>query len=305
MLQENFGETTLERYQRLEKIGTGTYGVVYKAIDTVTNQLIALKKVLFDTEPEGIPSTAIREICILRELQNPYIVHLKNVIANDDKLYLVFEYVEQDLKQYLDRLPKDSQVDMRVVKSFLYQLLQAISYLHSKRILHRDLKPQNVLIDNSGNVKLADFGLARAYQIPLRPYTHEVVTLWYRPPEILLGTLEYSSAVDIWSLGTIFVELITKNPLFSGDSEIDQLYRVFRTLGTPNDRIWPGVSKLRDYKKTFPNWSPVGLASIVPQLDRDGLDLLEKMLIYDPNNRITAKEALTHPYFNDVQVPAW
>lgn len=132
-----------------------------------------------------------------------------------------------------------------------------------------------------------------------------MVTLWYRAPEILLGTLEYSTAVDIWSVGTIFVETLTKTPLFAGDSEIDQLYRIFRTLGTPTERIWPGVTKLRDYKKTFPNWSSVPLHTLLPNLDANGQDLLEKMLRYNPAERITAKEALQHPFFNNVQVPAW
>ena len=264
-----------------------------------------MKKILLDVEPEGIPSTAIREICILRELQNPYIVDLRDVVASDDKLYLIFEYVDQDLKQYLDTLPKDQSVQSGIIKSFLYQLVQAVAYLHSKRILHRDLKPQNILITKTGYVKLADFGLARTYQIPLRPYTHEVVTLWYRAPEILLGTLEYSSALDVWSIGTIFLELLTKSPFFVGDSEIDQLYKIFRILGTPNEKVWPGVTKLRDYKRTFPNWSPNNFANNLHNLDHSGLDLLQKMLTYDPAARITAKEALSHPYFNDVHVPAW
>lgn len=301
----NFGESSAERYDKLEKIGTGTYGVVYKARDKVKNEFCALKKILLDVEPEGIPSTAIREICILRELHNPYIVDLKDVVSTDDKLYLVFEFVDQDLKQFLDSQPRDQPLDPRIIKSFLYQILQGVSYLHSKRILHRDLKPQNILIANSGNVKLADFGLARTYQIPLRPYTHEVVTLWYRAPEILLGTLEYSSALDIWSVGAIFLELLTKAPFFWGDSEIDQLFKIFRVLGTPNEKVWPGVSKLKDFKKTFPNWGPTNYTSGIPGLDAAGVDLLQKMLVYDPACRITAKEALAHPYFNDVRAQPW
>ncbi|OMJ86683.1 hypothetical protein SteCoe_11769 [Stentor coeruleus] len=301
----NFGESTADRYEKIEKIGTGTYGVVYKAKDKVRNDFCALKKILLDVEPEGIPSTAIREICILRELQNPNIVDLRDVVASDDKLYLVFEYVDQDLKQFLDSIPKDQFVDAKIIKSLLYQLVQAVAYLHSKRILHRDLKPQNILITKNGCVKLADFGLARTYQIPLRPYTHEVVTLWYRAPEILLGTLEYSSALDVWSLGTIFLELLTKSPFFVGDSEIDQLYKIFRILGTPNEKMWPGVSKLRDYKRTFPNWSATNLRTCLHNVDVAGLDLLQRMLNYDPAARITAKEALAHQYFNDVNVPAW
>ena len=301
----NFGESTADRYEKLEKIGTGTYGVVYKAKDKLRNDFCALKKILLDVEPEGIPSTAIREICILRELQNPNIVDLRDVVATEDKLYLVFEYVDHDLKQFLDTPPKEQPLDPKIVKSFLYQLVQAVAYLHSKRILHRDLKPQNILITKTGCVKLADFGLARTYQIPLRPYTHEVVTLWYRAPEILLGTLEYSSALDVWSLGTIFLELLTKAPFFVGDSEIDQLYKIFRILGTPNEKVWPGVTKLRDYKKTFPNWGPTNFESNLRNLDALGLDLLRKMLMYDPAARITAKDALSHPYFNDVHVPAW
>ena len=301
----NFGESAPERYEKLEKIGTGTYGVVYKARDKTRSDIVALKKILLDVEPEGIPSTAIREICILRELLHPNIVELKDVVATDDKLYLVFEYVDQDLKQYLDSLPRDQVQDIRTIKSFLYQILQGVSYLHSKRVLHRDLKPQNILITRSGNVKLADFGLARTYQIPLRPYTHEVVTLWYRAPEILLGTLEYSSALDIWSVGAIFLELLTKSPYFVGDSEIDQLFKIFRTLGTPNEKTWPGVSKLKDYKKTFPNWAATNFTSTIPGLDQNGVDLLLRMLVYDPSERITAKEALAHPYFNDVRVQPW
>ena len=300
----NFGESSADRYQKLEKIGTGTYGIVYKARDKVQNDFCALKKILVDVEPEGIPSTAIREICILRELQNPNIVDLRDVIATEDKLYLVFEYVDQDLKKYLDTIPRDQQVDPQIVKSFLYQILRAVAYLHSKRILHRDLKPQNILITNQGEVKLADFGLARTYQIPLRPYTHEVVTLWYRAPEILLGTLEYSSSLDIWSVGAIFLELVTKSPFFVGDSEIYQLYKIFRVLGTPNENSWPGVSKLKDYKKTFPNWNPSEYTAGL-QLESSGVDLLRKMLVFNPACRITAKEALLHPYFVDVRLPAW
>lgn len=225
-------------------------------------------------------------------------MRLLDVVHSQLKLYLVFEYLHKDLRQYLDACPSHGlQPDL--VKSYLKQLLQGIAYCHSHRVLHRDLKPQNLLVDADGYIKLADFGLARAFGVPVRSFTHEVVTLWYRAPEILLGCKYYSTAVDVWSLGCIFTEMLTKKALFTGDSEIDQLYRVFRTLGTPNEDTWPGVTQLPDYKSSFPKWSPHDLAKVVPCLDSDGADLVKQMLVYEPDKRISAKGALHHKYFDD------
>ncbi|UYV84927.1 CDK2 [Cordylochernes scorpioides] len=158
--------------------------------------------------------------------------------------------------------------------SYLWQLLQGTAYCHSHHVLHRDLKPQNLLVDFCGNIKLADFGLARAFNVPLKAYTHEVITLWYRAPEILLGTKFYHTAVDIWSLACIFGEMFLKRPLFPGDSEIDQLFQIFRILGTPDESNWPGILKLPDYKPTFPKWRPQSLEKIIANLCEDGLNLL-------------------------------
>lgn len=290
--------TGMDRYTKIEKIGEGTYGVVYKAKDKVTNEIIALKKIRLEAEDEGVPSTAIREISLLRELQHPNIVGLKDVVHQDQKLYLVFEFLDQDLKKYMDYVGQN--LNRLLVKSYVQQLLKGIAFCHSHRVLHRDLKPQNLLIDKKGVLKLADFGLARAFGIPVRTYTHEVVTLWYRAPEILLGGKEYSTPVDIWSVGCIFAEIATRQPLFPGDSEIDQLFKIFRALGTPNEQNWPGVANLPDYKSTFPKWNAQSLKKIVPGLDALGLDLLSKMLIYEPSKRISAREALKHPYFADL-----
>jgi len=183
------------------------------------------------------------------------------------------------------------------VKSYTKQLLQGLLFCHSRRIIHRDLKPQNLLLDSNKNLKLADFGLARAFCVPVRPYTHEVITLWYRAPEILLGAQAYALPVDIWSTGCIFAEMASHSPLFPGDSEIDQLYKIFSTLGTPNEAVWPGVSSLKDYKPVFPQWKAEGLGKI--SFDPLLLDLLGKMLIYEPAKRVTAKDALKHPYFTN------
>ena len=169
----------------MEKLGEGTYGVVYKAKDKQTGEIVALKKIRLEKEDDGVPSTAIREISLLKGLKHPNIVELKEVIYSEDKLYLIFEYCEYDLKKYMRS--KGNALDATEVKSFLYQLLNACAYCHAHRVMHRDLKPQNLLIDNKGNLKLADFGLARAFGLPVKTYTHEVVTLWYRAPEILLG----------------------------------------------------------------------------------------------------------------------
>jgi cyclin-dependent kinase len=290
----------MERYQKMEKIGEGTYGVVYKAKDRVTGEIIALKKIRLEAEDEGIPSTAIREISLLKELQHPNIVRLYDVVHTERKLTLVFEFLDQDLKKYLDIC--DSGLDLPILKSFLYQLLTGVAYCHHHRVLHRDLKPPNLLINREGQLKLADFGLARAFGIPVRSYTHEVVTLWYRAPDVLMGSRKYSTPVDIWSVGCIFAEMANGRPLVAGTSEADQLDRIFRLLGTPKLADYPGIVDLPEYSPDLPPYPPPrnGLASLVPTLDAEGIDLLSLMLQYDPARRITAQAALEHPFFYEM-----
>ncbi|NXX98541.1 CDK3 kinase, partial [Centropus bengalensis] len=280
-----------EVFQKVEKIGEGTYGVVYKARNKRTGQLV-----------EGVPSTAIREISLLKELNHPNIVRLLDVVHSQKKLYMVFEYLNQDLKKYMDSSPT-GELSLDLVKKYLFQLLQGVRFCHSHGVIHRDLKPQNLLINEAGAIKLADFGLARTFGVPLRTYTHEVVTLWYRAPEILLRCKHYSTTVDVWSIGCIFAEMVTRKVLFPGDSEIDQLFRIFRTLGTPTEATWPGVTQLPDYKKDFPRWARKEMKEIVPNLDQDGRDLLMQLLLYDPSKRISAKAALDHEYFWSSQSP--
>lgn len=289
----------LSDYRRLEKVGEGTYGVVYKAEDTLkNNRLVALKKIRLEAEDEGVPSTAIREISLLKEMRDDNIVSLFNIVHSDShKLYLVFEFLDLDLKKYMESIPKGEGLGADMVKKFMLQLIKGTRYCHTHRILHRDLKPQNLLIDKEGNLKIADFGLARAFGVPLRTYTHEVVTLWYRAPEVLLGTRQYSTGVDMWSIGCIFAEMCTRRPLFPGDSEIDEIFKIFRLLGTPHEGVWPGVTSLPDFKTTFPQWARSPLTRAVPDLDKFGIDLLSELITYDPAARISAKRAVDHPYF--------
>ncbi|XP_039134718.1 cell division control protein 2 homolog A-like isoform X1 [Dioscorea cayenensis subsp. rotundata] len=296
----------MEQYEKVEKIGEGTYGVVYKARDRSKNELIALKRIRLEQDDEGVPSTAIREISLLKEMQHKNIVRLLDVVHCEKHIYLVFEYMDLDLKKYINSCP-DYVKDPRIIKKFLYQILDALSYCHSHRVLHRDLKPQNLLIDKrSKSVKLADFGLARGFGLPVRTFTHEVITLWYRAPEILLGSRHYSTPADVWSVGCIFAEMVNMRPLFPGDSEIDELFKIFSVLGTPDEESWPGVTSLPDFKAAFPKWSPKALnhvqslATVVPKLDAAGIDLLSKMLLISPIKRITAREALQHEYFKDI-----
>lgn len=287
------------KYKRNKLLGEGTYGTVYEGEDRSSGKIVALKQVTFNDAGEGVPSTTLREVAILKSLVHPNIVRLEDVVQLANKVYLVFELLESDLKVYIDSM-KGHQITssmLRLTQSYVYQLLLAINFCHSHRFLHRDIKPANILIDGRGNLKLADFGLGRAHSMPVSSYTHEVVTLYYRAPEILLGSPVYSTPVDVWSVGCIFAELVTGDPLFKAASEIDLLFRMYRTLGTPDETIWPGVSKFPEYKPEHPCWRAQDLKAFVGNLPSTGAHLLARLLVYNPSRRITASEALKHPYF--------
>jgi len=290
----------MDKYQKLQRIGEGTYGVVYKAKHREHGTILALKRIRLESEDEGVPCTAIREISLLKELNHPNIVRLYDVIHTERKLTLVFEFLDQDLKKYIDSC--NGKMELGNIKSFLYQLLKGVMYCHQHLILHRDLKPQNLLINEEGELKLADFGLARAFGIPVRSYTHEVVTLWYRAPEVLMESTRYSTPLDIWSCGCIFTEMATGRPLFPGSGDQDQLVRIFKILGSPSTAMWPSIVETPAYKRGFEmaSHAPQSLASVVPTLDPQGIDLLEQMLKYEPSQRISAKDALSHEYFHDL-----
>ena len=293
------------KYQKLSKIGEGTYGVVYKAKDLQSNGLVALNKIRLKPEEEGIPSTAIREISLLKELYQLNIVNLLDVIHTSKKLTLVFEYCDSDLKKIMDGL-KGEKLPIDTVKLYLYEMLKGINYIHKHKILHRDLKPQNLLINTNGVLKICDFGLARGFGVPIRIYTNEVVTLWYRAPDILLGSKMYDTSVDIWSIGCIFAEMILGIPMFLGKNENEQLDRIFNLLGTPNDNEYPWLKESPEWNgyinsETFKKYEKQDIRKIYPNInDNDSYDLLEKMIVFDPDKRISAEEALKHPYFNSI-----
>jgi serine/threonine protein kinase len=286
------------QYDIMEVLGEGTYGKVRKARCRQTREFRALKEMKLGNREEGVPSTAIREIAILKELSHENIVRLFDVFCKPGELVLVFEIMDSDLKKHMKAV--GGCLQSMQVKDFARQLLTGIEFCHANRIIHRDLKPQNLLIDSNMRLKIADFGLARAFSLPVPQYTHEVVTVWYRPLEILLGSKLYSIPVDIWGIGCILAEMATGGPLFAGDSEIDTAFKIFQKLGTPTEAMWPGLAQLPDFKPTFPKWQPKGWANIrntLAQIGTTGIDLLERLMRYNPSVRISAREALQHAYF--------
>uniref|UniRef100_H3BYM4 cyclin-dependent kinase n=1 Tax=Tetraodon nigroviridis TaxID=99883 RepID=H3BYM4_TETNG len=290
----------LETYIKLDKLWQGTYATVFKGRSKLTDNLVALKEIRLEHE-EGAPCTAIREVSLLKDLKHANIVTLHDIIHTDKCLTLVFEYLEKDLKQYMDDC--GNIMSVHNVKIFLFQLLRGLAYCHRRKVLHRDLKPQNLLINEKGELKLADFdeGLARAKSVPTKTYSNEVVTLWYRPPDVLLGSTEYSTSIDMWGVGCIFYEMITGRPLFPGSTVEDELHLIFRILGTPTEETWPGITTSEEFKTyKFPLYQAEPLVSHAPRIDNDGLDLLSMLLQFEAKKRVSAEDALRHSYFRSL-----
>lgn len=302
------GSRSIENYQYLNKIDEGAYGVVYRAKDCDTGEIVAIKKVKLGKEKEGFPITSIREINILLNLNHPNIIKTKEVVYGNslDKIFSVLEYMDYELKALIS--DKKYVFNLSHIKCLMQQLLLGTEYMHSKWIIHRDLKTSNLLMNNKGVLKIGDYGLARKFGSPLKPYTQLVVTLWYRAPELLLNTTKYDYKIDIWSIGCIFAEMIFREPIFQGVDELDQLNKIFKLMGTPTEEIWPGWSELPNSKKiNFKKYNENKLkekfiGTEIPLSDY-GFDLLSKLLNYDPKKRIKAKDALEHPWFKEEPLP--
>ncbi|XP_019205430.1 cyclin-dependent kinase 16 isoform X3 [Oreochromis niloticus] len=288
----------LETYIKLDKLGEGTYATVYKGRSKLTENLVALKEIRLEHE-EGAPCTAIREVSLLKDLKHANIVTLHDIIHTQKSLTLVFEYLDKDLKQYLDDC--GNVIHVHNVKLFLFQLLRGLSYCHRRKVLHRDLKPQNLLINERGELKLADFGLARAKSIPTKTYSNEVVTLWYRPPDILLGSTDYSTHIDMWGVGCIFYEMATGRPLFPGSTVEEELHFIFKLLGTPTEQTWPGITSNEEFVAfNYPQYRAERLSNHTPRLSTEGVELLSEFLQFEGKKRISADESMNHAYFSNL-----
>lgn len=285
-----------EKYEHQQVIGVGVYGTVYKARDRQTDRVVAIKKLKIEEDyGQGVPANVIREVVCLRDFSHPNIVEFLDIhITGVQDYSLIFEFVEGDLHKLLKSFRKeDTVMPMELAKRYSFELLNGIHACHVRLILHRDLKPQNILIGRDG-LKIGDFGLARMFSLPMRCYTLDVITLWYRAPEILLGTHRYGPEVDMWSAGCIIAEMATGQATFPGDSEIGTVFKIFKTVGTPTETTWPGVRELEHWKSTFPQWPPtdlLGIYNLRPEMGTEGVELLRSLLPMSPQARISARRA--------------
>ncbi|KAI0340935.1 Pkinase-domain-containing protein [Trametopsis cervina] len=293
-----------EFYKIVSQVGEGTFGKVYKARNTSSGRFVALKRIRMEAEKDGFPVTAMREIKLLQSLRHENVVRLYEMMVSNGSVYMVFEYMDHDLTGVLSQT--QFTFNDAHLKSLCQQMLSGLAYLHHKGVIHRDIKGSNILINNHGELKLADFGLARFYQKRRKSdYTNRVITLWYRPPELLFGTTVYGPEVDMWSAGCIMLELFTKKPIFQGNDEIHQLDVVYKILGTPTPECWPGVTSLPWYELVKPkDHIPNHFRELFQKwLSPAALDLAERLLAYDPARRISALEAMEAPYFLQEQPP--
>lgn len=287
------------------QVGEGTFGEVFKAAERETREMVALKKIRMRNEKEGFPITAIREIKLLRDLDQDNIIQLKEVVSSREEdigrkgdVYIVFEFMEHDLMGLQDTAK--CQFTLPMIKCFAKQLLCGLHYCHKRNIMHRDIKGANLLISKKGILKLGDFGLSRTFQEkdPNYKYTNRVVTLWYRAPELLLGATQYGPEIDNWSAGCIIAELLLQKAIFPGRDERDQMEKVFSICGSPSEARWPGVTSLPYYRQLNPEHNyPDRLRQHLARLSTEAKDMLCKLLTLHPAKRMNAQAALDHDWF--------
>ncbi|EGX91605.1 Serine/threonine-protein kinase domain [Cordyceps militaris CM01] len=303
---------SVEDYDKLNDIEEGTYGWVARATRRATGKVVALKRLKLDpADRSGLPVTGLREIQILHDCKHRNVVTLEEVVVGsnvnkmDNSIFLVLEFVEHDIKSILDDMPEPFLASE--IKCLLQQLTAGVAYLHENWILHRDLKTSNLLLNNRGQLKIADFGMARYVGDPAPKLTQLVVTLWYRSPELLLGAKTYDTAVDMWSVGCIFGELIAREPLLQGSNEVDQVTKIFELCGVPTDESWPDFRKLPNARSLrFPKTAAVTgsvMRARFPSMTSAGTGLLAALLALDPDSRPSAKQMLQHEYFRQDPKP--
>lgn len=302
-----FNVRNSDLYRRVQQVGEGTYGKVYKAKHEVTKEYVAIKKLRLETEREGFPITAMREIKLLQSFDHVNIVGLLEMMVERNQITMIFDYLNHDLTGLLTLL--ELQLTEGHKKMIFKQLMDGLNYLHERRVIHRDIKGSNILLDSEGVLKIADFGLARNMKTlkdgTSPDYTNRVITIWYRPPELLMGATNYGREVDIWGVGCLLIELYTRTAIFQGVEEISQLFKIYDIMGTPTEESWPYIENLPWFEMLKPK---INRRSRFEQdykklMTEDSFDLASKMLTLHPGSRITAKESLEHPYFTNEPKP--
>ena len=292
----------MNNYKVVSRIGEGAHGVVLRAEALLTGQVVALKKVPLKRLEDGLPLTMLREIKTLQQLESSYVVRLLDVFPQGPGFVMVFEHMVTDLAEII----RDAERPLPVphIKNYMQALLRGTGYLHFHGIVHRDLKPANLLISATGALKLADFGLSRVLDRG-RLYSHQVATRWYRAPELLYGARQYDQGVDLWAVGCIFGELLNRSPIFRGENDIDQLLVVLRTLGSPTEESWPGMSQLPDFNKIpFPEFRSAGVDGLFPEAAPEAVELARRFLVYRSDRRLAARQALQLAFFLTAPAPA-